>query len=178
MKKVPFFIDVLSTFFYLGKIPFMSGTFGSLGAIPLGYLCTFLPFYAKCLVLLGVFFIGVWVSSRYSTITGTEDAGSIVIDEAAGLLLFYIVFPFKPVYIITGFILFRFFDILKPFPVSLFDKMKNGWGIMLDDIAAGVYAVGICFLIIKLISYFNIDINKYLSSIPLLSAFISSSTIQ
>ena len=82
----------------------------------------------------------------------------VVIDEVAGLLLFYLIFPFKPVYIIAGFLLFRFFDILKPFPVSFFDKIKNGWGIMLDDIVAGLYAVLVWFIVLKILKYFNIVI--------------------
>ena len=111
MKKVPFITDLLATGFFMGKIPFMPGTFGSLVAIPVGYLCTFLPFYAGWIILGVVFFIGVYVAGRYSTITGIEDPSCVVIDEVAGLLLFYLIFPFKPIYIIAGFILFRFFDI-------------------------------------------------------------------
>ena len=158
MKKVPFITDLLATGFFMGKIPFMPGTFGSLVAIPVGYLCTFLPFYAGWIVLGAVFFIGVYVAGRYSTITGIEDPSCVVIDEVAGLLLFYLIFPFKPVYIIAGFILFRFFDILKPFPVSFFDNIKNGWGIMLDDIAAGLYAVLGWFIVLKILKYFNVVI--------------------
>ncbi len=158
MKKVPFITDLLATGFFMGKIPFMPGTFGSLVAIPVGYLCTFLPFYAGWIVLGAVFFIGVYVAGRYSTITGIEDPSCVVIDEVAGLLLFYLIFPFKPVYIIAGFILFRFFDILKPFPVSFFDNIKNGWGIMLDDIAAGLYAVLVWFIVLKILKYFNVVI--------------------
>ncbi len=158
MKKIPFLIDIIATGFYLGKMPFMPGTFGSLAAIPLGYLCSlaFMPVYADWAVFAAVFFAGVFVSYRYTTITGLEDPGSVVIDEVAGLLLFYLIFPFKPVYIIAGFILFRIFDILKPFPVSFFDGIKNGWGIMLDDIAAGLYAVLAWYIIIKILESFNI----------------------
>ncbi len=140
----------------MGKIPFMPGTFGSLVAIPVGFLCTFLPVYAQWIVLAFIFFLGVYVSGRYSLISGIEDPGCVVIDEVAGLLLFYIIFPFKPVYILAGFILFRFFDILKPFPVSFFDRIKNGWGIMLDDIAAGLYAVAVWFIVLKILEYYNI----------------------
>ncbi len=147
MKKMPFLIDIFATGFYTGKIPFMPGTFGSLVAIPLGYLCSLLPFYAKCGVVSFIFLLGVYVSDRYAIISGIDDPSSVVIDEVAGLLLFYIIFPFKPVYILSGFILFRFFDILKPFPVSFFDNIKNGWGIMLDDIMAGVYAIIVMALI-------------------------------
>ena len=59
-------------------------------------------------------------------------------------------------YNIPGFLLFRFFDILKPFPVSFFDRIKNGWGIMLDDIAAGLYAAAVWFIVIKILEYYNI----------------------
>ena len=156
MKKVPFLIDILATGFYMGKIPFMPGTFGSLVAIPAGYLCTFLPVYGKWTVFAIIFFLGVYLSDRYSIITGIEDPGCVIIDEVAGLLLFYIIFPFKPVYILAGFILFRFFDILKPFPVIFFDRIKNGWGIMLDDIAAGLYAAAVWFVVIKILQYYNI----------------------
>ena len=158
MKKVPFFIDLFSTGFFMGKIPFMPGTFGSLVTIRVGYLCTFLPFYAGWIIFGLIFFFGVYLSSRYATISGIEDPSCVVIDEVAGLLLFYLIFPFKPVYIIAGFLLFRFFDILKPFPVSFFDKIKNGWGIMLDDIAAGLYAVLVWFIVLKILKYFNIVI--------------------
>ncbi len=160
MKKVPFLIDILATGFYMGKIPFMPGTFGSLVAIPLGYLCSlgFMPVYGSWALFAFIFFIGVYVSTRFTAITGLEDPGSIVIDEIAGLMIFYLIFPFKPIYIIAGFILFRFFDIIKPFPVSFFDKMKNGWGIMLDDIVAGLYAVLVWFIVLKILEYFNIAI--------------------
>lgn len=156
MKKMPFLIDILATGFYMGKIPFMPGTFGSLVAIPFGYICSFLPFYIQWVVFAFIFLLGVYISSRYSIISGIEDPSSVVIDEVAGLLLFYIIFPFKPVYILAGFILFRFFDILKPFPVSFFDRIKNGWGIMLDDIVAGLYAVAVWFIILKVLEYYNI----------------------
>ena len=99
--------------------------FGSLVAIPIGYLCTYLPVYGKWSVFALIFLAGIYAAERYSNITGIEDPGSVVIDEVAGLLLFYIIFPFKPVYIIAGFILFRFFDILKPFPVSFFESSIN-----------------------------------------------------
>ena len=156
MKKIPLLIDMLATGFYMGKIPFMTGTCGSLVAIPAGFLCTFLPVYGKFAVFAFIFLSGVYVSGRYSLISGIEDPGCGVIDEVAGLLLFYIIFPFKLIYILAGFILFRFFDILKPFPVNFFDRIKNGWGIMLDDIAAGLYAAAVWFIVIKILEYYNI----------------------
>ena len=106
-----------------------------------------MPVYGSWALFAFIFFIGVYVSTRFTAITGLEDPGSIVIDEIAGLMIFYLIFPFKPIYIIAGFILFRFFD-----------KMKNGWGIMLDDIVAGLYAVLVWFIVLKILKYFNIAI--------------------
>ena len=123
MKKIPLLIDMLATGFYMGKIPFMPGTFGSLAAIPIGFLCTFLPVYFQWAVFAFIFFLGVYVSGRYSLISGIEDPGCVVIDEVAGFF---------------------------------FDRIKNGWGIMLDDIAAGVYAVAVWFIVIKILEYYNI----------------------
>ena len=104
---------------------------------------TNLPVYGKWSVFALIFLAGIYAAERYSNITGIEDPGSVVIDEVAGLLLFYIIFPFKPVYIIAGFILFRFFDILKPFPVSFFDSIKNLTGAGNNDFYP--YAEGACF---------------------------------
>ncbi len=88
MKKVPFLIDILATGFYMGKIPFMPGTFGSLVAIPAGYLCTFLPVYGKWTVFAIIFFLGVYLSDRYSIISGIEDPGCVIIDEVEAYHLF------------------------------------------------------------------------------------------
>lgn len=156
MKKIPFLIDILATGFYSGKIPFMPGTFGSLVAIPIGFLLYLTPYLSiRIGVTALIFFIGAYVADKYSKITGAEDPGSIVIDEVVGLLIVYIfvdtIFAtsFNFLFIITGFILFRIFDILKPFPVSYFDNIKNGWGIMLDDVVAGLYALLFTFLLYK-----------------------------
>lgn len=146
MKKMPFFIDLLATGLYLGKIPFAPGTFGSLLALPFGYAAFLLPVYAKWLLLALVFGVGVYVSDRFATLSGVADPSCVVIDEVAGLLLFYIIFPFDWRYIISGFILFRIFDIWKPFPVSTAEMLPGGLGIMADDIVAGLYAVLVCFI--------------------------------
>ena len=72
--------------------------------------------------------------------TGEHDSGIIVIDEAAGLWLTLLAATMEPLSILGAFILFRFFDILKPWPVSYFDRMPGAKGVMLDDLAAGLYA--------------------------------------
>ena len=144
-----FLITIISTGLYLGKMPFMPGTFGSLLAIPLGYLFTFIPsLKVKITIVIISILIGIYTSDRYAKLIGKDDPGEIVVDEYLALLIFYIIFPFKPIYIIAGFILFRIYDITKPFPIKHFEALHGGVGIMLDDIIAVVYAI-ITFMIIK-----------------------------
>ncbi len=144
-----FFITIISTGVYIGKIPIMPGTFGSLLAIPLGYLFTFIPsLKVKITVLVVSLLIGIYASDRYAKLIGKDDPSEIVVDEYLALLIFYIIFPFKPIYIIAGFILFRIYDISKPFPIKYFESLHGGIGIMLDDIIAVIYAL-LTFIIIK-----------------------------
>jgi phosphatidylglycerophosphatase A len=92
-----------------------------------------------------VFVIGIWASALYSRRLGLEDPGSVVVDEVAGqwltLVPVAIASEFNIAYTLLGFLLFRLFDIVKPWPVNLADrKLKGGFGIMADDILAAVYA--------------------------------------
>lgn len=151
MKKVPFLIDFFATGFYLGKIPFMPGTFGSLAAIPIGYLGSILNPLWRIVFAVFLFLGGVFISSRYTDIAGVEDPGCVVIDEIAALSMLYFFFPFKPLYVVSGFIFFRIFDILKPFPIKYIEGLPKGWGIMADDVMAAVYAA-ICCGILSYIS--------------------------
>jgi len=122
------------------------GTWGSLGALPVGLIV----FGATGLTglgmaILGVFFIGVWAANRFDAAQGTHDSKMIVIDEVAGqwiaLLPALYFWGMNPVMLLIGFVLFRFFDILKPWPVCFFDQnISGGLGVMLDDVAAGLYA--------------------------------------
>ncbi len=147
MKKVPFFIDFIATGFFAGKAPFMPGTFGSLVAIPFGYVASFFALPIKFIMFLAVFFIGVFVSGRFEHFFGSKDPSCVVIDEIAGLFLLYILFPFTPVYVVCGFIFFRIFDIIKPAPIHYLESFLGGWGIMADDIGAALYACAACFVI-------------------------------
>lgn len=144
MKKIPFLIDFFATGFYLGKIPIMPGTFGSLAAIPIGYLGSFLNPLWRIIFAVFLFLLGVFVSTRFTDIAGVEDPGCVVIDEIAALAMLYFLFPFKPFYIVAGFLFFRLFDILKPFPIKYLEGLPKGWGIMTDDVMAVIYAVICC----------------------------------
>jgi len=94
--------------------------------------------------------IGVVASDKYEKFTGKHDPKEVVIDEVVGMVITLYSLPFSIFNILIGFALFRFFDILKPFPIGKLQKINGGWGIMADDIAAGL----ISLIILKLISLF------------------------
>ncbi len=132
---------------WAGYSPVAPGTAGSIvGAVIAFLFAAFLglgSFAGTAYSLLTVltFFVGVWAAGRAEVIYGQKDCGKIVIDEIAGMFVTLYLIPFDWRWIAAGFFLFRFFDITKPFPARTIDqRMKGGWGVMLDDIAAGIYA--------------------------------------
>lgn len=132
----------LATGFWVGNIPKAPGTWGSLAALlPWLLIRGFtLPIYL--LVLLAVFIVGFFAAGSAEKILDRADAGPIVIDEILGMFITLTLAPDHPAAWILGFLLFRVFDILKPFPVSWFDQhLHGGLGIMLDDVMAGLYAL-------------------------------------
>lgn len=124
-----------------GLIPLMPGTFGSLAAIPL--ILLFAPagnvIFITATILSCI--AGVYFCGKTATDMGVHDHGSIVWDEVAGMLLTFLFVPLSISTLIAGFVLFRIFDILKPWPIGPVDKtVHGGLGIMLDDILAGIMA--------------------------------------
>jgi phosphatidylglycerophosphatase A len=118
------------------------GTWGSLGALPFGIIILVLggP-TALLLAALFLFPVGLWASGIVEKATGEHDLSMIVIDEVVGQWIALAAAALAPVYIVLAFVFFRFFDILKPWPVCYFDRKVNGaWGVMLDDVAAGIMA--------------------------------------
>jgi len=135
-------IMALATGFYVGKIAKAPGTWGSLAAFLPWLLIKDLPLPAYLLVLLAVLIVGFFVAGSAEKIIDCPDAGCIVIDEFLGMFITLIAVPQHPVALFLGFVLFRIFDIAKPFPVSWFDqKIHGGTGIMMDDVIAGLYAL-------------------------------------
>lgn len=117
------------------------GTFGTLAAIPICYLLSFLSIeiYLAVIVLASV--LGVWICDITSRDMGVHDHKAIVWDEFVGYWITMFLVPFTIQWAIIGFILFRIFDILKPYPISWLDKkVDGGFGIMIDDIVAGIFA--------------------------------------
>ena len=137
-----------ATWFGTGIIPFAPGTWGSLAALPFAAGAYSLGFFFSCLSLALMVMLSIPVSERASKIMNREDPPSVVIDEVAGIFVALFLIPVSWTSIISGFVLFRVLDILKPFPAGLIDKkVKGGTGIVLDDVVAGIYA-NVCLRLI------------------------------
>lgn len=145
-------VIVLSTFFYVGYLPFIPGTFGSAAGILLFYLikCN-IAFYTLFTLIMVI--LGFSVAGRAEKIFNKKDARCIVIDEVSGMLLSFIFLPYDIKLVIMGFILFRILDSLKPYPASQVEKLKGGIGIMSDDIIAGLYTNLILQVVLRLASF-------------------------
>jgi phosphatidylglycerophosphatase A len=139
---------ILATWFGVGLLPKAPGTWGSLAALPLGYAVIYWAnLELFCVLTAFSFIIGIWASSIASKEIGTTDPSEIVIDEVVGQSIVLITIPPNIILYFFGFILFRFFDIIKPWPISWVDKqIKGGFGIMIDDVLAAIFAGVILWL--------------------------------
>lgn len=127
-----------------GASPRAPGTAGTLAAVPLWYLLSQTQLVIYLLLVLLAFVIGIWLCGRTSRDLGVHDHGGIVWDEFVGYWITMIAVPVDWVWALAGFILFRLFDILKPWPIGPVDKrVHGGLGIMLDDVLAGVMAAAV-----------------------------------
>ncbi|MBI5894025.1 MAG: phosphatidylglycerophosphatase A [Deltaproteobacteria bacterium] len=136
-KKIIFF----ATGFYTGYAPIAPGTIGTLLGIPIGFLFSRFSIINQLLFFSISFFIFSKIAGMAEEYLGKKDAGQIVCDEAVGFVISMFLIPYTIFNIIIVFFLFRFFDILKPFPIRMIDqRLKNGYGVVLDDVLAGVYA--------------------------------------
>lgn len=123
---------------YIGRIPIAPGTFGSLIGIPIAYAFSLMgtPTAFSAVVLITV--AAVWIAHLAEKQLKQKDPGCIVIDEIAGMCVALVGIPFSWVAGLAGFFIFRVFDVLKPPPIRQLDRhLSGGWGIVLDDVAAG-----------------------------------------
>lgn len=135
------FVVLFASWFGSGFSPVASGTVGTLAAIPFYLLISTLALPLYLLTLLAFFFFSCWVSGQAEEIFGEKDSGKIVIDEVIGYLITMTAVSPSWLSITAGFLLFRFFDITKIPPARYFDRnLKNGYGVVLDDVIAGIYA--------------------------------------
>ena len=145
----PRFKELLSNSNYFFAFGFGSGlarkapgTFGTLAAVPIYWLIQDLswPIYATWLIV--TFALGVYWCDRSSKQLGVHDHGGIVWDEFVGYWIAMFLAPTGWLWMLLGFVLFRFFDIIKPWPIGWLDrKVGGGFGIMIDDVLAGIYAL-------------------------------------
>ena len=132
-------IKAIATFFFVGYLPFMPGTWGSLAGVIVYFLirhniCLFLSVFAV------LFFLGLYVGGRAEDIFGKKDDKRIVIDEVCGILLLYLLIPGSKLNLIVGFILFRLFDIFKLYPAKKLERLPHSWGVMADDVASALFS--------------------------------------
>ncbi len=135
-------LHLLSLGFGSGLSPHAPGTMGTLVAVPLYLMLSRLELIAYLIAIASGFILGIYVCNYTSKALGVHDHSGIVWDEIIGYWIAMIAVP-APTWqwILTGFVLFRFFDIVKPWPVNLADKhLPGGFGIMIDDVLAGLYA--------------------------------------
>ena len=145
------FFLLFATGFGVGYSPLAPGTLGTLIAIPVYYFLSEIPPPVYEITLIGFFFLSVWISENAEVFFRKKDDSRIVIDEMMGFLITMLWVPKTTLFIIVGFILFRFFDILKPFLIRHLEKrLKGGFGVVLDDVMAGIYS-NIILQIVRLI---------------------------
>ena len=145
MKKLS---SIIVTLFNVGKFPFAPGTIGSIFSFLLLFLLiNSIQYIFFLIIFIIIFIVSIYFINIYNEKTIEKDSKEIIIDEFLGCYFIFIFFPiFKNeniyVFLLLSFILFRILDILKPFPINLIDKkFKNSYGIIFDDILAGLYTV-------------------------------------
>ncbi|HSB42402.1 MAG TPA: phosphatidylglycerophosphatase A [Methylomirabilota bacterium] len=131
---------MLASVFGAGYAPVAPGTVGSLVTVVAVWLLPLTPARIG-VALVVVVLVGMWAGSRVERVLGRKDPGIIVIDEVAGMLLSVILLPRTIAVLVTAFLLFRLFDVWKPFPARESQALTGGMGVMVDDLIAGIYAL-------------------------------------
>jgi len=147
-SRAPLWATTVATFFGAGRLRPGPGTWGSLATVLLWWLLaqqippTWQPMAAVLLAIVAIL-VGIPAATRVCRASGVKDPQFVVIDEVAGQLITLIAVPLAWQSLLAGFILFRGFDILKPPPVRQLEKLPEGFGIVLDDVGAGIYAAAL-----------------------------------
>lgn len=150
----------LATFFGVGKISKAPGTLATLATIPLWYVLSQLGPYVYMGITFLLFPLGVWAAQAYENHMGVHDSKEIVIDEVVGFLITMTWLPLTWQSVVLGFCLFRFFDIVKPPPIRQLDqKIQGGFGVMVDDVAAGLISSILMQIIYNQTNWLGIQIS-------------------
>ncbi|MFA5059896.1 MAG: phosphatidylglycerophosphatase A [Candidatus Omnitrophota bacterium] len=144
-------VKIISTFFYMGYFPGAPGSMASIaGVLIFMILFDSIVLYLLCLSV--VMAAGIWASGKMEKLAGKKDPSCVVIDEVAGILIAFFLLPAQWPVIITAFFVFRAFDMFKIYPINRFEKLPGSWGIMMDDVVAGLYTnivVHVALIILK-----------------------------
>jgi phosphatidylglycerophosphatase A len=138
----------------VGYLPLAPGTFGSLVGVGIFLLLVRVNPLVIVVAILAVTFAGIWAGSRIEQLSGRKDPGKVVVDEVAGQMI--ALFPltlfaqWSTGAVILSFILFRFFDIVKPYPANRLQDLDGGMGIMFDDLVAGVYGAVVVSIVLRI----------------------------
>lgn len=146
-----FLARFLATVGYVGYAPVAPGTAGSLVALPIAWLAysRFAP-ATTIVFVFAAFLIAVWAAHQEAN-QESKDPQHVVIDEVVGQMIALLFVPLSALAIAAGFVLFRIFDVFKPFPSRQSEKLPGGWGIVMDDVVAGIYAN----LVLRIVIYFS-----------------------
>lgn len=132
---------LIATGAYAGFFPIAPGTVGSaVGLVVFAALRLWTPWWSEGVAVALSLLVGVWSASVVERVLQRTDPGPVVIDEVLGMLLTLLFLPVTVTGALVGFVLFRIFDVIKPFPANRAEKLPGGWGVMLDDAIAGLYA--------------------------------------
>src|SRR5215831_321394 len=138
--RVDLFSIAIATAMGSGYSPVAPGTAGSAVGLALFWPLQWLPASAQVAAVVALFAVGVVASTRVARGLGLEDPGIVVVDEVVGMWISLLFLPFTPLTALAGFVLFRIMDVVKPYPARQFESLPGGWGIMADDVMAGIYA--------------------------------------
>ena len=144
------FYKIIASVFGIGYVGKGGGTIAALFyclvwlLLPAGYSNTLW----QVIITIFIILIGVWSSNYVDKVWG-KDSSKVVVDEVAGMAISLLYVPQNIYYIIIGLILFRFFDIVKPLGIKKLESLPKGWGVMADDILAGIYSLTVIQLILQ-----------------------------
>jgi phosphatidylglycerophosphatase A len=141
-------ITFLATGFGSGLAPFAPGTAGTLVGVVICLLCITLPWPMRLLIVIALSVLSIYVSEQAEKIYNKKDDQRIVIDEIVGLQITMLPVAITVLHLCVGFVLFRIFDILKPFPINNLQRLPGGWGVVIDDVGAGIYAGAVMWLLV------------------------------
>ena len=149
-KAGDFLVKATSTVFFIGYLPLVPGTFGSIFGVGLFYLLKGATSVTYFLFIFGIIALGLITCGRTERLLQEKDPGCIVIDEVAGMLIALSFMPYDFKIILLSFLIFRILDTLKPFPAGRLQHWRGSVGVLADDLIAGIYTNIVLLLILKL----------------------------